>query len=178
MAQLTGLVYAGFMSLKTIIAQLRRHDLFTAIDQMRLEVIAFTAERAQFEQGELLFEMGEEGSDAYLILEGEALMVASPEDKGHRVDAGDLIGEMALLQGDGGSLRRSSVRAVSRVEAMVISRYLFQRLMQEFPEMAEAVAGALMRRLGQTANEMTKLAHDLARHRTRQKNMMGDGRNE
>ena len=178
MAHMPGLVYAVTMSLKTIIAQLRRHDLFTAIDQMRLEVIAFTAERAHFEPGELLFEMGEEGADAYLILAGEALMVAGPHDTGHRVDAGDLIGEMALLQGDTGSYRRSSVRAVSRVEAMVISRYLFQRLLQEFPEMAEAVAGALMRRLGQTANEMTRLAHDLERHRGGQNRKIGDGQNE
>jgi CRP-like cAMP-binding protein len=61
---------------------------------------------------------------------------------------------------------------------MVISRYLFQRLLQEFPEMAEAVAGALMRRLGQTANEMTRLAHDLERHRGGQNRKIGDGQNE
>jgi CRP-like cAMP-binding protein len=168
MAQAGLLGYVWSMSLKTIIAQLRRHDLFTALDQTRLEVIAFTAERAVFEPGDVLFSAGEEGFDAYLILEGEASMSAMEGFDGeraeeHRVDAGDLIGALALLHE---GPRRSTVRAVSRVEVLTISRYLFQRMMQEFPEMAGAVAGALARRLGQTTNEMTELALRLGSVRT------------
>lgn len=157
--------YAGPMSLKAIITMLRRHDLFAGLASARLEVIAFTAERAVFEPGELIFEAGEEGLDAFLILEGEAQMVLRHPDgkmETARVDAGDLIGEAVLIAPElAGTLRRSDMRAVKRIEALVISRYLFQRLMQEFPEMAGAVAGALAQRLMGTQQEMNQLAERL-----------------
>lgn len=150
--------YPCSMSLKSIIALLRRHDLFAGLADPRLEVIAFTAERVTFAAGELLFEAGEEGQDALLILSGSALM-----DENVRVEAGDLIGEAALLAtGPEGAVRRSSVRASGPVEALSVSRYLFQRLMQEFPEMAGTVAGALTRRLAQSVHEMQFLARDIA----------------
>jgi CRP-like cAMP-binding protein len=158
--------YAGGMSLKTIIALLRRHDLFAGLPAARLEVIAFTAERAVFEPGELLFEAGEEGHEAYLILEGAAQMVArlgGGRVETVSVDAGALVGEAALIAPtSAGTLRRSDMRATTRIEALSISRYLFQRLMQEFPEMAGAVATALAQRLSQTSGEMAQLADSLA----------------
>lgn len=152
------------MSLKSIISLLRRHDLFAGLAEARLEVIAFTAERQTFEAGELIFEAGEEGHDALLILSGEAEMGMAS------VAAGDLIGEAALLSLEPeGPRRRASVRARTRVEALSVSRYLFQRLMQEFPEMAGTVAAALTRRIAQTTQEMNFLVRDLDQMRTAQR---------
>lgn len=157
------------MSLKSIISLLQRHDLFTELAPARLEVLAFTGERLDVAAGDTLFEAGEEAFDAYLILEGQCVMQADPavagragEARALRVDKGDLIGETALFhQG----VRRSTVRASSRVEALVISRYLFQRLMEEFPEMAGAVARALSARLATTSGEMADLAGRLGRQK-------------
>lgn len=153
------------MSLKSTIALLRQYDLFAGLANARLEVIAFTAERIVFETGEMLFEAGEEAHEAYLILSGAATMVAEAgvaDRREHVIGEGDLIGEMALLTvGPQAGLRHADVRAISRIEALVISRYLFQRLIQEFPEMAGAVAGAMTRRLAQTIGEMTHLAGTL-----------------
>jgi len=50
-----------------------------------------------------------------------------------------------------------------------VSRYLFQRMMEEFPAMAGAVAAALARRLDVTMGEMTKLAVDMRRPETMNK---------
>ena len=153
------------MSLKSIIGLLRRHDLFAGLAEARLEVIAFTAERQIFKAGELIFEAGEEGHEALLILSGEAEM------GGEVIAAGDLIGEAALLTlGADGPQRRASVRARTRVEALSVSRYLFHRLMQEFPEMAGTVAAALTRRLAQTTQEMTFLVRDLGELEAKRKN--------
>lgn len=152
------------MSLKSIIGLLRRHDLFAGLAEARLEVIAFTAERQSFEAGELIFEAGEEGHDALLILTGNAEM------GGQIIAEGDLIGEAALLSlTPQGPQRRASVRARTRVEALAVSRYLFHRLMQEFPEMAGSVAAALTRRLAQTTQEMNFLVRDLDQMRAERK---------
>lgn len=173
MARGPRLGYALPMSLKTTISLLQRHDLFAGLAPARLEVLAFTAERAGYEPGDTLFEAGEEAFDAYLILEGQCVMHADGgfeprpgEARAVRVDKGDLIGEMALFHE---GVRRSTVRASAHVEALVISRYLFQRLMQEFPEMAGAVARALGDRLAAAEREMSGLANALGRPRNESK---------
>lgn len=154
------------MSLSTVIALLRRHDLFADLDQVRLEVLAFTAERPSFAAGATLFEAGEPADDAYLILEGQAVMLAhvGEERRGEgrgralRLDKGDLIGETALFRE---GLRRSTVRAASEVQTLRIGRYLFRRLMEEFPEMAGAVARALAARLAAVGGEVAEVGRRL-----------------
>lgn len=146
------------MSLSTAIALLRRHDLFAGLDPVRLEVLAFTAERPSFAAGTTLFEAGETADGAYLILDGQAVMLAhvgaegrGTERRAFRLDRGDLIGETALFREE---TRRSTVRAASRVDTLRISRYLFRRLLEEFPEMAGAVAQALATRLARVGGEV------------------------
>jgi len=160
-----GLRYHRTMSLSTIIALLQAHDLFAGLDPVRLEVLAFTAERPGFAAGETLFEAGDPADDAYLILEGEGVMLAHVGEEAPggarralRLDRGDLIGETALFQE---GLRRSTVRAASPMQTLKISRYLFQRLMEEFPEMAGAVARALSARLAATGREVAELGRRL-----------------
>ena len=157
------------MSLKTIISQLQAHDLFAGLDPVRLEVLAFTAERPGFEPGDTLFEAGDPAEDAYLIVEGQAVMLAhvgaegpGSERRALRLDRGDLIGETALFRE---GLRRSTVRAATPMQTLRISRYLFQRLMEEFPEMAGAVARALAARLATIGGEVAGVGEALGRRR-------------
>jgi CRP-like cAMP-binding protein len=172
MARRPALRYAFRMSLKSIISLLQRHDLFAGFDPVRLEVLAFTAERPSFEAGDTLFEAGEDAYDAFLILEGQAVMLAhvgAPpvtyemrrgEARALRLERGDLVGESALFHE---GKRRSTVRAASRLETLAISRYLFQRLLEEFPEMANAVVRALTERLASTGGEIEMLGRRLGR---------------
>ncbi len=153
------------MSLSTVIALLRRHDLFAGLDQVRLEVLAFTAERPSFAAGTTLFEAGEAADDAYLVLDGQAVMLAhvgeERRDAGRRalrLDRGDLIGETALFRE---GVRQSTVRAASQVDTLRISRYLFRRLLEEFPEMAGAVAQALAARLAAVGSEVAEVGRRL-----------------
>ncbi len=153
------------MSLKTIITLLQRHDLFSDLDPVRLEVLAFTAEQPEFEPGQTLFEAGELAEDAYLILEGEAVMLAhvgaearSGEKRALRLDRGDLIGETALFQG---GVRRSTVKAATHLQTLKVSRSVFERLMEEFPEMAGAVARALSRRLEAVGRDIAALSRNM-----------------
>jgi len=153
------------MSLKTIIALLQRHDLFADLDPVRLEVLAFTAEQPEFEPGQTLFEAGDPAEDAYLVVEGEAVMLAhvgaevqGGEKRALRLDRGDLIGETALFQG---GVRRSTVKAATHLQTLKLSRAVFERLMEEFPEMAGSVARALSRRLDAVGREISELSRDM-----------------
>jgi len=151
------------LSLENAIAMLSRIDLFAGFDHVRLEVLAFTAERRVFEAGATLFENGAVADAAYLILAGEAAMLghagAGEEALAMRLQPGDFVGERALLAGE---LRRSSVRAVTRVETLRINRDLFLRLIGEFPEMGDAVSRALRLRLGALSDDMKALSDRLS----------------
>ena len=145
------------MSLEPAVALLQRVDLFSGLDPVRLEVVAFTCERREYEAGATLFEAGDEADCAWLILEGEAAMLADQGEgapRALRLDTGDLIGETALF---GRERRRTRVRAVTKLETLRIGRDMFQRLLGEFPEMAGAVATRVANRLDDVGAELREL---------------------
>lgn len=144
------------MSLEPAVALLQCVDLFAGLDPVRLEVVAFTCERREYAPGDTLFDVGEEADCAWLILEGEAAMLAEGEGtpRALRLDTGDLIGETALFNPE---RRRTRVRAVTRLLTLRIGRDMFQRLLGEFPEMAGAVAARLANRLDDAGAELRVL---------------------
>ncbi|MGB5092237.1 MAG: Crp/Fnr family transcriptional regulator [Parvibaculum sp.] len=135
------------MSLATEIRFLQAQPLFSGLDPVRLEVLAFTAARQQYEAGATVFMQGSQADAAYLITSGEAVLLdhdASGQARARRVDAGDLIGENALFKSE---IWRASLRAVTPIEMLRISRDMFHRLMGEFPEMAGQIAATIADRL-------------------------------
>jgi len=150
------------MSLEPAVALLQRLDLFAGLDPVRLEVVAFTCERREYAAGAVLFAAGEEANCAYLLLEGEGVMLVRDDAEGPkalRLDAGDLVGETALFEP---GLRRTTVRAVTVLYTLRIGRDMFQRLLGEFPEMAASVAGRLSDRLAAVGAELEALKARLA----------------
>jgi len=149
------------MSLEPTIALLKRLELFSGLDPVRLEVVAFTCERREYAPGATLFEAGDEADCAYLILDGEAAMLARDESgaaQALRLDTGDLIGETALFEPQ---RRLTTVRAVSSLHTLRIGRDMFQRLIGEFPEMAAAVASRLAGRLAAVGRELSTVVNQL-----------------
>ena len=155
------------MSLEDDMALLGGLAIFAEIDPVRLQVLAFTADRRVFAAGKMLFAAGDPALEAYVVTSGEAVMRATGADGAtqvRRIGRGDLIGETALLL-DGA--RRSSVQAVTDVEAMSIGRDLFGRLMAEFPEMADGLARAAVQRLAALTADIKTLDAQIERRRAR-----------
>lgn len=155
------------MSLEPAVALLQRIDLFSGLDPVRLEVVAFTCERREYAPGDTLFEAGEEADCAWLILDGEAAMLAEDAEgqpRALRLDTGDLIGETALFSPE---RRRTRVRAVTALNTLRIGRDMFQRLLGEFPEMAGAVAARVAERLDDVGEDLRALERRLAQSASR-----------
>lgn len=148
------------MSLAPDIRFLQAQPLFSGLDPVRLEVLAFTAERQQYAPGASVFTKGHQADAAYLITSGEAVLLdhdASGQARARRVDAGDLLGENALFKPE---IWQASLRAVTPVETLRISRDMFHRLLGEFPEMAGQIVATLADRLediGQALAELGKM---------------------
>lgn len=135
------------MSIVEEVELLRRIPLFAKIDPTRLKLLAFTSDRVKFTPGQILFEQGDGGEYAYVIIEGEAdVAVNTPQGLLSVATIGEyeLVGEIAILCD---VPRTATVTASTELIALQISKDLFYRLVTEFPEMAIEIMRDLARRL-------------------------------
>src|SRR5260370_179643 len=88
------------MSLKEEVDLLRRIPLFANVEPSKLKLLAFTSERIAFEAGHILFNQGDTGDAAYIVIEGEAeVLVNGPVGRIQVAVLGRnaIVGEIALL---------------------------------------------------------------------------------
>ena len=138
------------MSLQEEVDLLRTIPLFSKIEPSKLKLLAFTAQRLTFAPGDLLCRQGDEGDAAYIIITGEAdVLVESGtgEVKVATLGPNDLLGENAILCD---VPRTATVKAVSAVETLMISKELFFQLVNQFPSISIEIMRELARRVERT----------------------------
>ena len=119
------------MSLKEELEAIKRIPLFSKVDPARLKLLAFTSERLTFADGQYFFHLGDDGDAAYIILEGEAEVLAGEkEELVAKLGANELIGEIGMLCS---KPRSASVRAVGTVTALRVPKDVFMPMLTEFP---------------------------------------------
>jgi CRP-like cAMP-binding protein len=134
------------MALQDDIARLARVPLFAVLEPDALRLIAFSAETRILRAGDVLFRRGDTSDGGYIVRTGSIALdidgVGAPAAQIARVD--DLIGETALI-----TLVERPVTAIAREPSTVlkVSRKLFHRVLQEFPESAVRLREALSERL-------------------------------
>ena len=124
-------------------ATLRDIPLFAASSDRSLEIIASIARETAYPAGVDLVREGDTGDSLIVIRSGSATV----RQAGHELPPlgpGDFLGEIALI--DGGT-RTATVTAVEPIEALVIGKDGFARLMEEFPVIRYDLISALTRRL-------------------------------
>ena len=153
------------MSLKEEVNLLQRIPLFQNIEASKLKLLAFTSERVAFEAGHVLFNEGDMGDAAYIIMEGEVeVSVGSPAGPVVVATLGRnaFLGEIAILCD---VPRTATITARQRLVCLRISKELFLRLINEFPQMAVSVVRELARRLEQTNNKLRVAAAEVEKLR-------------
>ncbi len=113
----------------------------------------------RFSPGQILFQKGDEGDYCVLVLSGRArISISSKEGKEVLIDLagpGDLLGEMALLDGQ---TRSADVRAEGPCVCARISRAAFMTFIQENSGAAFALFRLLCGRLRRTNEQMERIA--------------------
>jgi CRP-like cAMP-binding protein len=135
------------MSIKEEVDLLRRIPLFANVEPSKLKLLAFTSERIAFEAGHILFNQGDAGDAAYIVIEGEAeVLVNGPVGPIQVAVLGRnaIVGEIAILCD---VPRTATIRARERLVCLRISKELFLRLLNEFPQIAVAVVRELAHRI-------------------------------
>ena len=135
------------MSIKEEVDLLRRIPLFANVEPSKLKLLAFTSERIAFEAGHILFNQGDTGDAAYIVIEGEAeVLVNGPVGRIQVAVLGRnaIVGEIAILCD---VPRTATIKARERLVCLRISKELFLRLLNEFPQIAIAVVRELAHRI-------------------------------
>ena len=119
-----------------------------------------------FASGEVIFKEGEMGDTMFIIWSGRAAVVKggfqAPTVLGYR-GAGDIIGEMALLENEP---RSASIVAIETVRALKIKRDDFEKLLSSNPTMGLSILSTLSARL-RAADDARKTSSRTETHLTR-----------
>ena len=141
---------------------LRACPLFAGFTDVGLQIIATIAVPQSVAAGEALFEEGQPSDALHVVTGGEAeISVLAPDGEPRilgRVGEGDVVGEMALL---GSGRRLATVRAVTDLEELRVSRKEFSQLQRRKPQaclkLLMAIVQGFGRRLGEDADSLRSL---------------------
>ena len=138
------------MSLNEEVELLRKIPLFAKIEPSKLKLLAFTSERLTYQSGQRLFQQGDVGDAAYIIIDGEASVRIRTDGREIQVaelGKGDVVGEIAILCD---VPRTASVEATGKLITLRITKELFFRLISEFPQISIEIMRELAARLERT----------------------------
>ncbi|WOC16281.1 Crp/Fnr family transcriptional regulator [Pseudochrobactrum sp. MP213Fo] len=148
------------MALDDDIQFLSTIGLFEAFSAQHLRLLAFGAERMVLRTGRELFHEGQSADCAYIVVSGAITLFH--EGKQGRVnlrtiDSGAVLGEMALITQ---SNRLTGAVADTETEVIRLSRSIFHRILEEYPELA----ASLYRHISNNLNEMVEQIDKLSAH--------------
>ena len=146
------------MALDDDIRALERTPLIGEIGREPLRLLAFSSEAKRLAAGETLFQRGAPAAGAFVLIRGRVKLLRPSGGAGRLVGPGSLLGELALLT--------ETVRPVTAIAAepsllLSISRSLFGRVLEEYPEVVVAVRAHLVNRLRVDQAELNRIREAL-----------------
>jgi CRP/FNR family cyclic AMP-dependent transcriptional regulator len=146
------------MGLLDEVELLRKIPIFSKIEPSKLKLLAFTSERLTYAEGDVLFEQGDAGDAAYIIIGGKADVVVDTPGGPLIVatlDENEIVGEIAILCD---VPRTATVKAKTEVTTLRITKDLFFSLVMEFPQIAVEIMRELAHRLEVTTARLREAA--------------------
>jgi CRP/FNR family transcriptional regulator, cyclic AMP receptor protein len=144
------------MSLEQEVELIRRFPIFAKIQPAMQKLLCFSAERLTFAPGQVLFNAGDMGDSAYVVIEG-AVEISVPTPSGpivvNTLSRNDIIGEIAIF---GDVPRTATATAQAKVEALKISKDLFEKIIRENPDAALELIRVLAGRLANTTAQLSR----------------------
>jgi CRP-like cAMP-binding protein len=137
------------MSIDDDVALLERVPTLRLLGESSLRMLAIGSEQRNFDQGDMLFSVGDDADAGYVVQrgafrveEGGAEIVVGP---------GALIGELALIVA---MKRPSSAIALERASVIRVARSLFQRVLESDPAAARRLRDEFAIRSSQIASDI------------------------
>jgi len=131
--------------------------LFEGLTQDQLRLLAFGAERMQLPADRKLYREDDDADSAYVVLGGKIVLYRETEEKRivvGTVGPGAILGELALIAD---SRRMTSAVAATDAEVLRLSRSMFRRILEEYPETAQALHARITEDLQAMIRRIEKL---------------------
>ena len=144
------------MSTEDVLASV---SLFQRLDKKQIRQLARLVREQQFPEGHKIVEEGQEGLGLYVIAEGEAEVVRGGTVIG-RLGPGKFFGEMSLLDD---MPRTATVRAVTPVRCMSLTKWEFLGELSVHPQMALPMLPMLVRRVRAAEEQVDRLKAEFTR---------------
>jgi CRP/FNR family cyclic AMP-dependent transcriptional regulator len=130
---------------------LRGVSLFSELSDVELEKIAHVAVPRSYPAGSVILREGDPGDTCYILRAGRARVVRQHAD-GRAITLtnlgpGEIFGELAMFDGE---VRSATVEAIDDVQAVAILAGDLKRLLNEHPQIAVKLLGALAEKLRET----------------------------
>ena len=149
------------MALDDDIRILSTVGLFESFTPEQLRLLAFGAERLVLRAGRKLFREGQSADCGYIIVSGNITLFQETETqrvKIRTVGPGAMLGEMALIAQ---TSRLTGAVAEEETEVIRISRAIFRRILEEYPDAAASLHAHISRDLLQLISEIEAVAPHL-----------------
>jgi CRP/FNR family cyclic AMP-dependent transcriptional regulator len=121
---------------------LREIPFFSGLPLETLKVLAYLCTTETFKQGDYLFHQDDDDGQAFYFIQGKAELMRTGETEEERIREyaeGSFIGGLTLM----GSLRRLfSLKALTDVTCLILTRDKFSRTMDQFPALMPKVIAA------------------------------------
>lgn len=144
------------MSLEQEVELIRQFPIFSKIQPAMQKLLVFSSERLTYDPGQVMFNAGDMGDAAYIVINGE-VEISVPTPGGpivvNKLGKNDIIGEIAIF---GEVPRTATARALTPLETLKISKELFEKVIRENPDAALELIRVLAARLANTTNQLSR----------------------
>ncbi|RYE61705.1 MAG: cyclic nucleotide-binding domain-containing protein [Oxalobacteraceae bacterium] len=148
------------MALTDDIRLLSQVPLFRELDSDQLRLIAFGAERRSTSGGQELFRERSPAESAFIICKGSFDLYSTTRDGTVRLDktvgAGTLLSELALVTM---VERKFTAIAAEDSETLRIGRSLFERLLEEYPQVGRLIENRIRDNIVSLAKAALAMQH-------------------
>ncbi len=154
------------MTIEDDISFLGQVPTFAQLGFSTLQIVAIGSETKQLADGEILFRAGETTDAGYVIREGSLKLTTHDprrSDRGVTFGPGALIGELALVTE---TVCPATAIAVEPTTVIRISRSLFCKVLEGFPESARVMRERFAERASQASDEFSRLREMLEKPRS------------
>src|SRR3954462_15953214 len=144
------------MSLEQEVELIRQFPIFSKIQPAMQKLLCFSAERLNYDAGQVIFNAGDPGDAAYVVIDG-TVEISVPTPSGpiiiNTMTRNEILGEIAIV----GEVPRSvSANAISKLETLKISKELFIKINRGNPEAAIEPIRIRASRLASTPSQLTR----------------------
>jgi len=155
------------MTIEDDIAFLERVPTFARLGFSALQIIAIGSETKHLEDGEILFRAGETTDAGYVIQEGALTLIRHDPRRSEpsvTMGPGVLIGELALLTE---TICSATAIAAEPTIVIRISRSLFRKVLEGFPEAARTMRDRMTERANQASEDISRVRSALDKSSTK-----------